>query len=120
MASSTSGPTARAGEAPGSASMQGDVTSLSNDIADLKRELNRVAGMVGDMASNRYSEYREQASGVAGDLAERGAALRDEAYARASALEEEVERSVRERPLTAVAIAAGVGYLVGLLSRSSH
>jgi ElaB/YqjD/DUF883 family membrane-anchored ribosome-binding protein len=101
-----------------SAGRTDDTQALSAEMAELRRELARISSTIGDIAANRYSAVREQASGLAEDVAHRSAALRDEAFARAGALEEELQRTVRDRPLTAVAVAAGVGYLVGLLSRS--
>lgn len=95
-------------------------TTSGNDIAELRRELSRLSSMVSDMAQNRYTQYRSQAADVADDVMNRGYALRDEAYARAGAMEEEMQRTVRERPLTAVAVAAGIGYLIGLISRSGR
>lgn len=92
--------------------------AIGSELDALRTEVSRLAELLGDIAGNRYASLREQASGLAEDVAHRGAVLRDEAFARAGALEEELQRTVRQRPLTAVAIAAGVGYLVGLLSRS--
>ena len=92
--------------------------AMSDEMAELRQEIGRLTSMVSDMAGSRYQRLRDQASEMAGDVAYRGAALKDEAVARAGMLEEEMQRTVRDRPLTSVAIAAGVGYLVGLLSRS--
>lgn len=95
-----------------------DTRRLQDEIAELKRELARVSGLVGDIATNRYEAAKGRAAGYAEEAVRRGEALREEAYARAGALEAEAERTIRERPLTAVAVAAGIGYLIGLISRS--
>lgn len=103
--------------------------ALAAEMAELKQDLARLTSMVSDMAGSRYQNWREQAADLAGGAAYKTAELRDEAYARANALreeayaragaiEEEMQRTVRDRPLTSVAVAAAVGYLVGLLSRS--
>lgn len=94
-----------------------DLAALSEEMGELRAELGRIAGLVGEIASNRVEGVREQAYGLAEDVANRGQALREEAFARVGALEEEVERVVRERPVTAVAVALGVGFLFGALSR---
>lgn len=116
MASTTAGMN-RPGEGNGHGP-SADTQALSNEIAELKRELAKVSGLVGDIAANRYGQLREQAASLAEDVASRGAELRDEAYARVGAVEEELQRTVRDRPLTSIAVAAGIGYLIGLLSRS--
>ncbi len=97
-----------------------NVEGLKNDVAELKREIAKLSSMVGDMAEKRYDQFRSQAAGVAQDYVDRGMALKDEAYERATAMEREVEKSIRERPIAAVAIAAGVGYLIGLVSRATR
>lgn len=115
MANTTS---ARAPGSPDPIETAATGSANERDMAELRAELNRLSRMVSDMAQNRYSNLREQAQGVAQDWTERGMQMRDDAMAKASAWEDELQRSVRDRPITAVAIAAGVGYLIGLLSRS--
>ncbi|WP_181706232.1 glycine zipper domain-containing protein [Chthonobacter rhizosphaerae] len=99
-------------------SADADTRRLQDELAELRRELTRVSSLVGDIATNRYEAAKERAAGYAEEAVRQGAVLRDEAYARAGALEAEAERTIRERPLAAVAIAAGVGYIIGLISRS--
>jgi ElaB/YqjD/DUF883 family membrane-anchored ribosome-binding protein len=113
-------PALSAAGGPETSAASASSAASGNDIAELRRELSKLSAMVTDMAQNRYSQYREQAADVADDVMSRGYALRDEAYAKAGALEEEMQRTVRDRPLTAVAVAAGIGYLIGLISRSGR
>ena len=110
MASTTSARSGEPNERPHSANV--------DDIEAIKAELGRLSSMVSARAETRYAAYREKAESVAQDRTDRGMRMKDEAMARAGAIEEDLQRSVRGRPLTAVAIAAGVGYLIGLLSRS--
>ncbi|WP_165645138.1 DUF883 family protein [Oharaeibacter diazotrophicus] len=91
--------------------------SSNDDVAELRREISRLSGLVSDMAQTRYAKVKDQAAGVAQEVVDRGSELGEEAYRRASAMEREVERSIRDRPLTAVALAATAGYLLGLFSR---
>lgn len=95
-----------------------DNARLEAEMAELRAELSRLSATLSDIASHRYEAFRDRAAGVAEDVVRQGAALRDHAYSRAGEMEAEMERSIRERPIAAVAIAAGVGYLVGLISRS--
>jgi len=91
--------------------------SSNDDVAELRREITRLSGLVSDMAQTRYAKVKDQAAGVAQEVVDRGSELGEEAYRRASAMEREVERTIRDRPLTAVALAATAGYLIGLFSR---
>ncbi|WP_075216839.1 DUF883 family protein [Mongoliimonas terrestris] len=120
-ATTASGSTASGGTAA-STVLGSDAESrrLEDELAELKKELARVSSLVGDIATHRYEAAKDRAAGYADEAMRQGAVLRDEAYARAGALEAEAERTIRERPLTAVAVAAGVGYLIGLISRSSR
>lgn len=116
----TSGPT----QGPASTLLErSDMSSTSSsassndDVAELRREITRLSGLVSDMAQSRYAKVKDQAAGVAQEVVDRGSEIGEEAYRRASAMEREVERSIRDRPLTAVALAATAGYLLGLFSR---
>lgn len=95
-----------------------DNERLQSEMAELRAELSRLSTTLTDMASHRYEALRDRAAGVAEDVVRQGAVWRDQAYSRAGEMEADVERSIRERPIAAVAIAAGIGYLVGLISRS--
>lgn len=118
-ATTASGSTASGGTAASTATgSDAETRRLEDELAELKKELARVSSLVGDIATHRYEAAKDRAAGYADEAMRQGAVLRDEAYARAGALEAEAERTIRERPLTAVAVAAGVGYLIGLISRS--
>lgn len=118
--SATAGNPGTTGASGTSAGADVNMQTISSDVAELKRELSRLSALVGDIAEKRYGQFRAQAMDTAQDYVDRGMALKDEAYERATAMEREVEKTIRERPIVAVAIAAGMGYLIGLVSRSGR
>ena len=77
---------------------------------DPKEEIARLRAQVEQLMRDRVTPAVADAAGRAEE-----AAYQARDYAQAKV--ERVARSVRERPLTALAIAAGVGYLLGRVSR---
>jgi ElaB/YqjD/DUF883 family membrane-anchored ribosome-binding protein len=77
---------------------------------DPKEEIARLRAQVERLMRDRVTPAVADAAGRAEE-----AAYQARDYAQAKV--ETVARSVRERPLTALAIAAGVGYLLGRASR---
>ena len=77
---------------------------------DPKEEIARLRGQVEQLMRDRVTPAVADAAGRAEE-----AVYQARDYAQAKV--DRVARSVRERPLTALAIAAGVGYLLGRVSR---
>jgi ElaB/YqjD/DUF883 family membrane-anchored ribosome-binding protein len=77
---------------------------------DPKEEVARLRAQVEQLMRDRVTPAVADAAGRAEE-----AAYQARDYAQAKV--ESVARSVRERPLTALAIAAGIGYLLGRVSR---
>lgn len=104
--------------------LQKDLTAVKNDISALTEQLTDVLNSYADQASKQarkgYKEARGRAdalasdwSGVASDWQDRGLAAYEDARDAAYSLEESLEDSIQERPLAAIAIAAGIGFLIG-------
>lgn len=90
---------------------------LSKQIEQLRKDVNEIAGTLGDLTRGQVTELRSRAEQRAGELRDRGRAMADDVGARARDLEHEAEDYVRRRPLQSLAIAAGVGVLIGFLTR---
>lgn len=75
---------------------------LGDDLHQIKKD---IAGLRSDL------------EGLAGDVASVGSHQIDNAQSIAKAAMAEVEASVKRNPLSALAIAAGVGFLYGVLTR---
>ena len=104
--------------------LQKDLTAVKNDISALTEQLTDVLNSYADKASKQarqgYKQARSRAdslasdwSGVASDWQDRGLAAYEDARDAAYSLEESLEDQIQERPLAAVAIAAGIGFLIG-------
>jgi ElaB/YqjD/DUF883 family membrane-anchored ribosome-binding protein len=54
---------------------------------------------------------------VVDDVSERGSAMMDAAHDAASSIEETLEDAITQRPLATVALALGIGFLIGVTWR---
>ena len=86
------------------------VEELKAELKDAKNRLRDRAEDLAEEGATRARQIYRRARVGAHDLRDRGAHAFDDASS-------ELERRVEERPLQAVAIALGVGLLIGLISR---
>lgn len=87
---------------------EGGSSSVGETAAQVSQNIREMGSQVRDMATEKYNDLRDQAV----NYYEQG---RD----RATEWEQNLEGYVREKPLQAVMIAAGVGVLLGLLWKRS-
>ena len=101
--------------------LQRDVTAVKNDIAALTEQitdaLSSFAGTAGKQARHGYRQARANAEQVVDDVSERGSAMMDAAQDAASSIEETLEDAITQRPLATVAVALGIGFLIGVAWR---
>ena len=104
--------------------LQKDLKAVKKDISALTEQLtdvlNSYAGTAKKQARQGYNDARGRAeglasdwSGVASDWQDRGMAAYEDARDAAYSIEESLEDSIQERPLAAVAIALGIGFVLG-------
>lgn len=105
---STAGKTAA--NARSSAELEADIQQLKADIEKLTEQLNRTG-------RHGYSAARRAAAEGAEQLRAQGEAAMDALRSNARDLEDQVLANVREKPITSLAVAAGVGFLFALLAR---
>ncbi|MCP1199745.1 YqjD family protein [Notoacmeibacter sp. MSK16QG-6] len=86
-------------------------TTTSNDVE------NEIAQLRADVAS-LTDTIKSFGAATARDLQDRAYGKRDEISDQLRAKEEEIKERVRENPMQALGIAAGVGFLVGVIWRS--
>jgi ElaB/YqjD/DUF883 family membrane-anchored ribosome-binding protein len=92
-----------------------DLEELQKQIAALKTDIAALTTTVRDIGKNRAEALRGAANEQVEALREQGeAALRD-ARTRGQDALSQAEESIRENPATAVGIAAGLGFLFGLI-----
>jgi ElaB/YqjD/DUF883 family membrane-anchored ribosome-binding protein len=101
--------------------LEQDVTSAKNDIAALADQmteaLNTLARVAKKQARRGYKQARANVDSAVGDLSERSGAMMEAAQDAASSIEETVEDVITQRPLATVALAVGLGFLIGLTWR---
>src|SRR6184192_761081 len=101
--------------------LQKDVIAVKSDIAALTEQitdaLNSFAGSAGKQAQRGYRQARANAEQAVDDMSERGSAMMDAAQDAASSIEETLEDAITQRPLAAVGLALGLGFLIGVTWR---
>lgn len=93
------------------ASLEADIAQLREDVSELARLLKRTGGHASGTA-------RRAASASADDMRSQGEAAMEGLRGNAKEMEEQFESAIRRKPLTAVAMAAGVGFLLAVMARN--
>lgn len=94
--------------------IQGDLKQLREDVGRLAQQMTSLLSDAGDGAlgevKGRVRQLRDNLNDTVSDASERGR----EAFGEVSdTLGEAVETSLREHPITTVALAVGLGFLCG-------
>lgn len=101
--------------------LEKDVTSVKSDIAALTDQitdaLNTFAGAAKKQARRGYKQARENIDSTLDDVSERGSAMFGAAQDAAVTVEETLEDVITQRPLATVALALGLGFLIGVTWR---
>jgi ElaB/YqjD/DUF883 family membrane-anchored ribosome-binding protein len=101
--------------------LQKDVDAVKNDISALTDQiteaLNNFSGQAQKQAKRSYRQARSNAEGMVSDLGRQGSAALEAAQDAANSLEESIEDAIQQRPLAAVGLAIGLGFLVGITWR---
>jgi len=91
--------------------------SLEAEIEQLKADMAKLAKQLQVTGEHSYGTARRVAAEGVGQLRAQSEAAMERVRANANDLEAQLAASVREKPLTALGIAAGVGFLLALMSR---
>jgi ElaB/YqjD/DUF883 family membrane-anchored ribosome-binding protein len=107
----TTGKNAKPGAEPlGQADLEAELQQLREDVAMLREQLARTG-------QHGYGAARKAAAEGVEQLRAQGEAAMEHLRTNARDIEDQLTVAVREKPVTALAIAAGVGYFLALLSR---
>ncbi|MGG7519281.1 DUF883 family protein [Allorhizobium undicola] len=93
-----------------SAELEAQIEQLKRDIAALSRSL-------ADLGSAKLNQAASKASQIKDDVTEASVEALNSARGTVSAMEQDLEARIREKPLQSVLIAAGLGFLFALFSR---
>lgn len=86
-------------------------------IDDLKAELAAISRTLSALGGQKVDDYRESVERLVSDAVSASHKAFDTARSEALSMEEGFERQVREHPLRAIGIAAGIGFLFALMTR---
>lgn len=105
MATSTSG---GSGKAP-------TVGDLAKQIETLQKDIGELTGLMAEMGKAQAARLGEEAEARAQKMKQKGDEAASEAKAQAEHLHAQANDFIRTQPATALGIAAGIGFLIGLL-----
>lgn len=94
-----------------------DTERLEDQIAKLQTDVKAIAATLQKLTSEKLDEARQRADGTYEEAVRQGRHVLDDVAGQASEFEHSLKQNIRERPLTAVATALGIGYVLALLSR---
>jgi ElaB/YqjD/DUF883 family membrane-anchored ribosome-binding protein len=98
-----------------------DVDAVKNDISKLAGQftdaLNELAGSAQKQARHGYKQARSNVDTVVSDITKHGNAALESAQDAAATLGDSLEDAVQQRPLAAVGLALGLGFLIGVTWR---
>lgn len=101
--------------------LQKDVDAVKNDISALADQISDVLeafkGDARKQAKRTYKQARANVDSVMSDVGKRGSDALDAAQEYAGTLEESLEDAITQRPLAAVGLAVGLGFLIGVTWR---
>lgn len=92
-------------------------TDLEADIKQLKSDIEKLTAQLATTGQHGYGTARRAAAQGADQLKIQGEAAIEAMRANAKDVEEQLLATIREKPVTSLAIAAGVGFFAALLLR---
>ena len=101
--------------------LEKDLSAVKNDISALAEQLsdalNAFTGTARKQARRGYKQARANVDSLMSDAGKRGSEALDAAQDYAGTLEESLEDAITQRPLAAVGLAVGLGFLIGVTWR---
>ena len=85
---------------------------------DIKERATEQVAKMADKATDQFKQVADQAEQVAGRVAEQGRQASERVQEVGGNLKNAVDRSVKDQPMTTLALAAVVGFVLGALWKS--
>src|SRR5437016_5648242 len=101
----------------GSTRSRKSTEDLEQQVARLQDDLKSITATLARLGNQKVSEVRDNAEGQYKSLVRSGQHVVDDLGSQAGALEDQLKQTIREKPLTAVATAVGVGFVIALLTQ---
>lgn len=86
-------------------------------LQQLREDLAALAKSVAAVGSEKAEDYRHRVRRATNDAADASMQMVEAAREQAMSLERDLERKIRTNPIQAVAMAAGVGFVLAMLAR---
>jgi ElaB/YqjD/DUF883 family membrane-anchored ribosome-binding protein len=90
---------------------------LETQVAELQADIKSITNTLGRMGQTTVNEVKSTARQRAHEIADRGQSMLDSAQGEFSSLEKQLKDTIRDKPLTAVAGAIAIGFLISVLTR---
>jgi ElaB/YqjD/DUF883 family membrane-anchored ribosome-binding protein len=90
---------------------------LENQVAQLQDDIKAIAATLARLSNDKVNEVKSVAKSEAHNLQRQAEHVVEDVQDQASAMEKQLKDTIREKPLTAVASAVGIGFILALLSR---
>jgi ElaB/YqjD/DUF883 family membrane-anchored ribosome-binding protein len=100
-----------------SAALKVDADSIEGQVAQLQHDLKSITNTLGRMGHTAGDEIKSTARARADDIAARGQSAFESAQDEFGAFERQIKDTIREKPLTAVAGAIALGFLIAVITR---
>jgi len=106
---------------PNFARLEKDIEAVKNDISHLSQQISDAVNALTQIANSQtrrgMRRARVQANALMSDASDRAGAVAGAAQDAASSVGDSIAEVVEERPLATVAIAMGIGFLIGVTWR---
>lgn len=99
------------------ASAKAREAQLEEQVSQLQDDIKAIAATLAKLSNDKVSEAKAVASTQAHSLQRQAEHVVEDVQERASDMEQQLKATIREKPLTAVASAIGIGFVLALLSR---
>jgi ElaB/YqjD/DUF883 family membrane-anchored ribosome-binding protein len=90
---------------------------LESQVAQLQNDLKSIAQTLTRMGEGKVDEVRSMAKNRASEIRGKGEELVESAQDEFNAFERQIKDTIREKPLTAVAGALALGFLIAVITR---
>lgn len=91
--------------------------ALEAQVARLQSDLKSIAGSLAGLADSKVNEAKDVASGQVQNLVKQGQQAVDNIQDEFGHMEKQIKDTIREKPLTAVAGAIALGFILAVVTR---
>lgn len=109
--------TVKTGRAENGGTTTATEADLEADIRQLREDIAKLTEQIQTLGQHSYGAARRAANDGVEQLRAQGEAALEGFRSSAKEMEDQLVTSVREKPITALAIAAGIGYFLALINR---